>query len=74
MISGLEGRADCGGLWRPVAACGGKLWPLYNTMLSPWGWQDGGWLAGWLDGWMAGWVDGWMAGWLDGWMAGCLPG
>ena len=45
--------------WRPVAGCGGKLWPLYNTMLGPWGWQAGrmvvGWMAGWRDGWMAGW-------------------
>ena len=39
------------------ATCGGKLWPLYTTMLSPWGCQAGrtvaGWMAGWLDGWMA---------------------
>ena len=62
--------AGCGGLWRAVAACGGKLWPLYTTMLGPWGLQAGrmvsGRLAGWLDGWMAGWKAGWMAGWLDG--------
>ena len=37
---------------RGLAACGHKLWPLYNTMLSPWGWKDGGWLAGWTAGWM----------------------
>ena len=38
--------------------CGGKLWPLYTTMLGPWGLQAGrmvsGRLAGWLDGWMEG--------------------
>ena len=70
--------APCSALWRAVAACGGKLWPLYTTMLGPWGLQAGrivsGRLAGWLDGWMAGWKAGWLdrrlAGWLDGWMVG----
>ena len=43
---GLGGRADCGH----------KLWPLYKyhaQSLGRAGWQDGGW----LDGWMAGWLD-----------------
>ena len=59
--------APFGALWRAVAACGGKLWPLYTTMLGPWGLQAGrmvsGRLAGWLDGGLTGWLDGWMAGW-----------
>ena len=65
-------------LWQPVAGCGGKLWPLYTTMLGPWGLQAGWmvsgrmavWLDGWMAGWKAGWMAGWMAGWLDGWMVG----
>ena len=56
---------SCGALWSPVAACGRKLWPLYTTILGPWGLQAGrmvsGRLAGWLDGWMEGSLDGWMA-------------
>ena len=52
-----------GGLWRPVAACGG-LWqqavaPLYYH-------PEASGLAGWLDGWMAGWLDGGLAGWMNG--------
>ena len=45
-------------LWRPVAGCGEKLWPLYTAILSPFGWLAGRMVAGWLDGWMAGWLDG----------------
>ena len=49
-------------LWRPECptCCGGKLWPLnipkqyHAQSLGLAGWQDGGW----LDGWMAGWLDG----------------
>ena len=52
VIQELGCPAACGGLWRPVAACGRKLWPLYNAMLRGEGWQDGGW----LDGCMAGWT------------------
>ena len=40
------------------ATCGGKLWPLYNTMLGPWGFQAGRMVAGWLDSWLAGRLDG----------------
>ena len=48
-----------GGLWRAAMSCG-DLWcpvadhsrPLYNTMLGPWGWQNGGWLEGWIAGWL----------------------
>ena len=47
VIQGLGGPAATGPLWQEAVA-------LDNTMLSPWGWQDGGW----LDGWMAGWLDG----------------
>ena len=56
--------AGCGALWRPVGACGGKLWPLYTTMLGPRSLQAGRMVSGR----MAVWLDGWMAGWLDGWM------
>ena len=49
MIQGLGCPAGCGDLRRPVAGCGSKLWPLYTTILSPWGWQAGR-MAGWLDG------------------------
>ena len=47
-----------GGLWRAVAGCGNKLWPVYSTILRGEGWQAcrlAGWcLAEWLDGWLAG--------------------
>ena len=74
VIYGLRGWAACGNLWQPLAIKSPKLWPLYNSMLSPG--LDGGlagrMVAGWLDGWMAGWLDNSMAGWLGGPTAGWL--